>query len=82
MSTARQRLADLRLAAGVLLPDRVEVAEALLSGVVVPARRLDPRWAEALSLDGDVVLDEGLAFRVAGHGPLPETTKPRQGRAA
>jgi len=64
------RDAELRLAAGVLLTARVEVAEALLAGVPVPADRLDPAWTTALGLAGDVVVTTELALRVLGHGPI------------
>jgi hypothetical protein len=69
----RQRLNMLRQAAAISLGPRFEVAEALLAGVPVPARRLDPTWADALSLTGDVVLDLELALRVSGHGPIGAT---------
>lgn len=62
------RIGELRVAAAFLLADRVEVCEALLAGVPVPARRLDPAWARELSLEGDIVLDEELALRVSAHG--------------
>lgn len=67
-----RRCAELRLAAAVNLASQIVVAEALLHGVSVPSGRLDRRWAEALRLEGDVVLDEALALRVAAHGPLEE----------
>jgi hypothetical protein len=63
-------VAGLRLAAAVTLATRVEVCEALLAGVCVPAKRLDPAWVHTLDLAGDVVLDEELALRVNVHGPL------------
>ena len=68
----RERLADLRLAAAVALAPRLIVCEGLLAGLPVPAKRLDPRWAKALGLKGDVVLDEELALRVNARGPLEE----------
>ena len=36
----------------------------------VPARKLDPRWRDALKLEGDVVLDDALVLRINAHGPL------------
>ena len=66
----RERLLDRRLAAAVLLTDRVEVAEALLAGSEVPVHRLDVRWVRLLDLKGVVRLDEELAVRMAGWGPL------------
>jgi hypothetical protein len=67
------RLSALRSAAAVALAPRLEVAEALLAGVAVPARRLDPAWVQALALASDVVLDVELAFRVSGHGRIEVT---------
>ena len=64
------RLSALRRAAAVALAPRLEVCEALLVGVPVPALRLDPAWVQALGLVGDVVLDAELALRVSGHGPI------------
>lgn len=69
-----ERLLDLRLAAAVIISPRIEVCEALLAGVKVPAVRLAPGWIAALDLTGNVTLDEQLALRVAGHGPLLGTT--------
>jgi hypothetical protein len=68
-----ERLLDLRLFAAVLLAPRVDIAEALLLGAAVPAKRLDRRLVSALELAGDVVLDEELAMRVNARGPLEET---------
>jgi hypothetical protein len=68
----RERVLDRRLAAAVLLAPRVEIAEALLAGVAVPARRLDPLLVAELGLRGDVVLVEELALRVVALGPLEE----------
>jgi hypothetical protein len=65
-----RRRAELRLAAAVLLAPRLVVCEALLAGVPVPAGRLDGRWARALGLADNVVLDDALAFAVAAHGPI------------
>jgi len=65
------RLLDRRLAGAVFLAPRVEVCEALVAGIPVPARRLDPAWVKALDLDdGNVVLDVELALQVIGYGPL------------
>ena len=66
----RERVGDMRLAAAVALCPRVEVAEALLLGAGVPAQRLDPALRHALDLEGIVELDEELAVRVAGYGPI------------
>jgi hypothetical protein len=66
----RERLLDLRLAAAVVLADRLEVCEALLAGVPVPASRLDPLCVAAMQLSGDIVLDEELALAVAARRPL------------
>jgi hypothetical protein len=63
-------LAGYRLAAAVTLAERVEVCEALLCGVLVPGRRLDPALAAELRLVGDIVLDDELALRVAARGPI------------
>jgi hypothetical protein len=68
----RERMLDLRLAAAVALAPRIEIAEGLLAGGGVPARRLDPRLVAELGLRGDVVLDEELALRVVAAGPLVE----------
>jgi hypothetical protein len=68
----RERVGDLRLAAAVMLAPRIEVCEALLLGVEVPAARLEPAWVRALDLPGEVVLDETLALRVNARGPLHE----------
>ena len=70
-------VADQRLAAAVVLTPRVIVAEALLAGVPVAARRLDPEWVRELNLAGDVLLDHGLALRVVARGPI-ETTETRR----
>jgi hypothetical protein len=43
-----RRLRDARLFAAFMLTDRVEIAEALLAGVDVPADRLNPEWARRL----------------------------------
>lgn len=67
-----ERLAEIRLSAAVYLCSRIEVVEALLSGVEVPVHRLDPWWARVLQLSGDVVLDDALALRVNARGPLTE----------
>ena len=66
------RIADARLAAAVLLSGRVEVCEALLAGVSVPARRLHPAAVRALGLDvaGELELDYALALRVLAIGPF------------
>jgi hypothetical protein len=74
----RERVLDVRLAAAVALAPRVEVAEALLAGVAVPARRLDPRLVAELGLRGDIVLDEELALRVVAAGPIPERAPRRR----
>ena len=58
-----------RLWAALVLSPRVEVCEALLAGVPVPARRLDATWRVALRLNGPVVLDEALVLQANGHGP-------------
>lgn len=73
----RERLGDLRLAAAVRLAPSLVVCEALLGGVGVPARSLDPAWVKALDLAGDVLLDEELALRVNAHGPLEEAVRGR-----
>ncbi|MCS7007395.1 MAG: hypothetical protein RMM28_09340 [Thermoleophilia bacterium] len=65
-----ERLADVRLAAAVLLAPRLELAEALLVGVPCPAARLEPVLVSALGLERDVVLDEELAWRALAHGPF------------
>jgi hypothetical protein len=65
-----ERLGGLRLAAAVLLAGRVEVCEALLAGVPVPASRLCSELVRGLGLEGDVVLDESLSLRVLARGPL------------
>jgi hypothetical protein len=54
----------------VVLSPRLEICEALVSGIPVPARRLDFAWVQALDLANDIVLNKELALRVAGHGPL------------
>lgn len=64
------RIDDLRLGAAVMLAPRVEVCEALLAGLPVPADRLDPRWVRRLRLSGDIVLDPELALRVVVCGPM------------
>ena len=64
------RKAAQRLWVAVVLSPRVEVCEALLAGVAVPARRLDRHWVSKLDLSGDVVLDDELVLRVNAHGPL------------
>jgi hypothetical protein len=69
-----ERVGAVRLAAAVLLAPRVEVAEALLGGVSVPAERLDPDWRRRLRLVGDVVLDESLALKVIACGPPKKVT--------
>ena len=66
----RERAADHRLAAGVLLALSLVVAEALLAGVGVPAACLDVEWTAALGLEGTVVLDEALALAVLAAAPL------------
>jgi hypothetical protein len=68
-----ERKLDRRLAAAVFLAPRVEIAEGLLAGVPMSARRLDPAWVRVLDLVGDIVLDDELALRVNAHGPLEET---------
>jgi hypothetical protein len=75
-----EHLAGYRLAAAVTLAERVEVAEALLCGVPVPARRLDPAWVRELRLAGDVELDLEAALRVVAHGPIETTTPARRRR--
>lgn len=75
-------LADVRLAAAVILAPRVQVAEALLAGVAVPAQRLAPEWVAALRLDGDVLLDEALALAVMARGPIMPAASNRALRAA
>ena len=76
----RERVADLRLAAAVLLSTHVSVVEALLVGVAVPAVQIYPAWRSALRLaqGKDVVLDETLAMRVIARGSLPEPAKGRR----
>jgi hypothetical protein len=69
-SLTAERLAEIRLSAAIYLCPRIELAEALLSGVPVPIHRLDPGWVRALNLTTDVVLDDELALRVNAHGPL------------
>ena len=56
-----QRLADLRLAAAVVVAPRLIVVEALLAGPPVPADRLDRAWVRRLKLTGDVILTGELA---------------------
>lgn len=65
-------LASLRLWAAVVLSPDIVACEALLAGVLVPVRRVDPAWVEALGLEGDVELDERLVLRIAAHGPLAQ----------
>jgi len=65
-----ERVADLRLSAGVLLAPTLVVAEALLAGVGVPASCLDVKWVTALELEGLVALDEHLALKVVASAPL------------
>jgi hypothetical protein len=65
-----ERLAEIRLSAALYLCSRLDAAEALLSGVEVPAHRLDPAWVRKFELSGDVVLDDELALRVNARGPL------------
>lgn len=67
-----------RLWAAVVIARRVEVCEALLAGVPVPATRLDRRWHQKLKLREDVVLDEAFVLAVNGIGPLEE--EKRRGR--
>lgn len=67
-----------RIWAALVLSPRVEVFEALLADLPVPADRLDPDWRCALKLKREVVLDEALVLRVNGHGPLePEPPRSR-----
>ena len=70
-----------RLDAAVVLAERVEVCEALLAGVPVSARRLDPTLVAELQLAGDVVLDDALALAVVARGPLAMSTPALEGRA-
>ena len=70
-----ERMAALTLAAAVQLAVRVEVCEALLLGVPVPAARLEPRLVRALRLSGEVELDEALVLRVMAYGPLSKERK-------
>lgn len=65
-----QRLADLRLAAAVVLAPRLIVVEALLAGLPVPADRLDRAWVRRLGLRGDILLDPELALRVVAAGAI------------
>jgi hypothetical protein len=75
-------LVERRLAAAVYLAPRVEVAEALLAGIPVPAERLDPARVRCLALRGSVVLDDALALEVVAAGRrLSEEETPRR-RAA
>ena len=74
-----QRCADVQLAAAILLAPRIEICEALLAGVPVPAERIDRTLARRLDLRGDVELDARLSLRVVALGPLPPV---RQLRAA
>lgn len=74
-------LADLRLAAAVMLAPCVIACEALLAGIPAPADRLDRAWVRVLHLQGDVVLEEELALRVVAHGPLRARESRRLGAA-
>ena len=71
-------IAGYRLAAAVVLSERVEVAEALLAGVPVPAKRLHPALAAELELAGKVELDYELALRVIARGPLEQAERRRR----
>lgn len=66
----RARLADIRLAAAVILSPRLEVCEDLGLGIPVSVSRLDQVWVRELKLSGSVVLDDELALRVHARGPL------------
>jgi hypothetical protein len=69
---SQTRLSALRRAAAVALAPKIDVCEALLAGVPVPAHRLDQGWVATLGLPGYVSLDTQLALRVSAHGPLSE----------
>lgn len=75
-----------RNVATVYLSPVLPVAEALLTGLPVPARRLEPWYVRELGLVGDVVLDDGLALRVVACGPAisypPDRVSSRPGRVA
>lgn len=70
VTLSAERLAEIRLSAAIYLCPHLAVAEALMSGVPVPADRLDLPWVRELELSGDVVLDDELALRVNARGPL------------
>lgn len=65
-----ERQIDLRLGAAVMLAPTLIVAEALLTGVSVPAHRLNPETVQALHLEGDITLTDQLALLVVAYGPL------------
>jgi len=75
----RERVLEARMAAALRLAPGIEVAEALLRGAAVPAERLDQSLVRALGLDGDVVLDEALAFAVLARGPETSEVLPFSG---
>ena len=54
----------IRLWAAMVLSPELVICEALLAGVPVPTRRLDPAWVAELGLEGDVLLDEVLVLRI------------------
>jgi hypothetical protein len=72
VSLTAERLAEIRLSAAVCIAPTIAAAEALLCGVPVHVDRLDRGYVRALSLTGDVVLDDELALRVNARGPLDE----------
>ncbi len=69
-----ERLGELRLAAGIALAPTYVLAEALLSGVPVPAERLDEHLVRELGLEGDVHLDDHVAIAVVARLPRKATT--------
>lgn len=74
--------ASRRTWAALVLSPSVEVFEALLANVAVPARRLKPDWVRVLNLAGDVVLSEALVLRINAHGPpLSDPLPARESRS-